>query len=123
MRIADSGDLQRSGERIAVELRVVAGARHGTDVNELAYRMARRCNPCVTPAHNAKRPASLQAAWILAPRPGLEPGTCGLTVYRPNPMNHVLSGILPRNWVRFGGREPNIAAVRIKFAEHREQRQ
>ena len=26
-----------------------------------------------------KRPASLQAFGILAPRPGLEPGTCGLT--------------------------------------------
>jgi hypothetical protein len=29
---------------------------------------------------NSRRPASLRAFLYLAPRPGLEPGTCGLTV-------------------------------------------
>src|SRR5438552_1242504 len=42
MRIADARAFQRGRERVAVELRVVAGARHGTYVNEPGYRMDRK---------------------------------------------------------------------------------
>jgi len=41
MRIADAGNLQRGRERVAVDLRVMAGARHGTHVNEPAHRVDR----------------------------------------------------------------------------------
>ena len=46
-------------------------------------RSARRCIGNCGPGHELRteteRPASLQALCILAPRPGFEPGTCGLT--------------------------------------------
>src|SRR5665213_3027033 len=40
MRIADARILQRRWQGIAIELRVVARARHGTNVNESAHRVA-----------------------------------------------------------------------------------
>ena len=40
MRIADAGILQRRGEGVAVELRIVARARYGTNINESGYRVA-----------------------------------------------------------------------------------
>src|SRR6185312_12408663 len=39
MRIADAGGLQRARESVAVELRVVAGTRHGTHVYQARHRV------------------------------------------------------------------------------------
>ena len=64
---------------------------------ELAQQRSRRsgyphfCRANAELRSKKKRPASLRAACSLTPRPGFEPGTCGLTVYRRATSDHALS--------------------------------
>src|SRR2546430_1369417 len=51
------------------------------------------------------------------PRPGLEPGTCGLTVCRTVTLDHVLSPNSAPQLSQFDRRKPSTGALVIKFAE------